>query len=233
MSKSVPEDILSEILECGIRSSNTGNMQLYSIIITRDSAKKALLAPLHFNQSMVIDAPVVLTICIDFNRFSKWCKINQTETDFSNLLWLLNGAIDTSILSQNTCAAAEYNGLGICYLGTTLYNAPEISEILKLPSGVIPITTLTIGYPEVIPEQSDRLSLGSVVHQEEYRDYTNEAIAKIYQNKEALSTSKAFVSENGKDNLAQVYAEVRYKSSDNVYFSEKIKKMLVDQGFVI
>jgi hypothetical protein len=102
-----------------------------------------------------------------------------------------------------------------------------------LPSGVIPITTLTIGYPEVIPEQSDRLSLGSVVHQEEYCDYTNEAIAEIYQNKEALSTSKAFVSENGKDNLAQVYAEVRYKSSDNVYFSEKIKKMLVDQGFVI
>jgi len=229
----VPEDILTEILECGIRSSNTGNMQLYSVVITRKPAKKALLAPLHYNQTMVIDAPVVLTICLDFNRFNVWCKINQTQTDFSNLLWLLNGTIDASILAQNICIAAEYNGLGICYLGTTLYNAPEISKVLKLPVGVIPITCLTIGYPEIIPEQTDRLSLNAVIHLEEYGNYTDETIAEIYRNKENLDISKAFVSENNKGSLAQVYAEVRYKGADNQYFSEKLKKMLLDQGFAL
>jgi hypothetical protein len=180
---------------------------------------------------MARQAPVVLTICFDINRFNKWCRQNNTTTDFLNLLWLLNGTIDASILSQNICVAAEYYGLGICYLGTTLYNAPEIGEVLELPRGVIPITALTIGYPEIIPELTDRLAPDSVIHWEKYGDYTAEQIAGIYAEKENLESSRTFVKENLRDNLAQVYAEVRYKASDNIYFSEKLKKMLIDQGF--
>lgn len=230
-STAIDDKVLDEILECGIRASNTGNMQLYSIIVTKSAEKKALLSPLHFNQPMVKEAPLLLTICFDLNRFFKWCLINQTKADFSNLLWLLNGTIDSSILAQNICVASENKGLGICYLGTTLYNAPEISKVLKLPEGVIPITALTVGYPEEIPEQTDRLPVESIVHFEEYQDYTDENISVIYKEKENLDTSKAFVTENGKENLAKVFTEVRYKSTDSVYFSQKLKKMLIDQGF--
>ena len=129
---SVAEDILIDILECGIRSSNTGNMQLYSIVVTRNIEKKAELAPFHFNQPMVKEAPLLLTICFDINRFKLWCTANNANADFTCLLWLLNGTIDSSILAQNICVAAESYGLGICYLGTTLYNAPEISKVLHL-----------------------------------------------------------------------------------------------------
>lgn len=230
-SKAIPEPILREILDSGIRSSNTGNMQLYSVVVSSDDQQKALLSPLHFNQAMVRLAPVVLTICFDINRFTKWCVQNNTSTDFSNLLWLLNGTIDASILSQNICVAAEYHGLGICYLGTTLYNAPEIGEVLELPKGVIPITALTVGYPEIVPDLTDRLSFDSVIHWEKYGDYTSDQISDIYAEKEKLESSRMFVKENLKENLAQVYAEVRYKASDNIYFSEKLKKMLTDQGF--
>lgn len=222
---------MREILDSGMRASNTGNMQLYSIVVTKDDGNKALLAPLHFNQPMVRQAPVVLTICFDINRFIKWCGQNNTSTDFSNLLWLLNGTIDASILSQNICVAAEYYGLGICYLGTTLYNTHEIGEVLELPKGVIPITAITIGYPEIVPELTDRLVSDSVIHWEKYSDYTANQISGIYAEKEKLESSVMFVKENLKDNLAQVYAEVRYKASDNVFFSEKLKKMLIDQGF--
>jgi len=232
VEKEIEEDVLNEILECGIRSSNTGNMQLYSIIVTRDRYKKELLAPFHFNQPMVKIAPVILTICLDFNRFYKWCKLNNSHTDFSNLLWLLTGTVDASILSQNICIAAENRGLGICYLGTVLYNAPEISSALGLPSGVIPVTCITLGYPDQNPGLTDRLPLNSVVHFEEYVDYSEERISTIYSEKENLTSSKQFIQENEKENLAQVYAEVRYKSSDNMHFSRKLLKMLVDQGFV-
>jgi nitroreductase len=228
----IPDDLLNDILECGIRSSNTGNMQLYSIIVTRSVEKKAELAPFHFNQPMVKEAPLLLTICFDINRFKRWCLANNTNVDFSGLLWLLNGTIDSSLLAQNICVAAESYGLGICYLGTTLYNAPEISKVLHLPSGVIPITTLTMGYPEVLPELTDRLALDSVVHFEEYQDYLPEGISEIYDFKEKLEWSQRFVAENGKENLAQVYTEVRYKSSDSQFFSQKLLKMLVEQGFV-
>ena len=226
------DDVLNDLLECGIRSSNTGNMQLYSIVVTRSIDKKAELAPFHFNQPMVKEAPLLLTICMDVNRFKLWCSANNASADFGGLLWLLNGAVDSSILAQNICVAAESKGLGICYLGTTLYNAPEISKILHLPSGVIPITTLTIGYPEIVPELTDRLPLESIVHYEEYRDYSTEEIEKIYKSKENLESSKKFIEENGKENLAQVYTEVRYKSGDSQYFSQKLLKMLVEQGFV-
>jgi len=228
----VADDILNDILECGIRSSNTGNMQLYSIIVTRNNELKAQLAPLHFNQPMVKDAPLLLTICFDVNRFKFWCEKNDAVADFTSLLWLLNGTIDCSILAQNICVAAESYGLGICYLGTTLYNATEISKVLQLPSGVIPITTLTIGYPEIIPELTDRLPLDSVVHYEVYQNYSTDSINDMYTYKENLEASKKFVVENNKKNLAQVYADVRYKAVDSQFFSQKLLKMLREQGFV-
>lgn len=229
---SITDDVLNDILECGIRASNTGNMQLYSIVVTRNVGKKAELAPFHFNQPMVKEAPLLLTICFDVNRFKTWCSVNNANVDFTGLLWLLNGTIDSSILAQNICIAAESYGLGICYLGTTLYNAPEISKVLHLPTGVIPITALTIGYPEVVPELTDRLPLDSVVHYEEYKNYSSDGIRKMYDFKEKLESSKKFVAENGKENLAQVYTDVRYKSVDSQFFSQKLLKMLRDQGFV-
>jgi len=64
----IPEKVLIDILECGIRASNTGNMQLYSIVVTQNVEKKAELAPFHFNQPMVKEAPLVLTICFDIKR---------------------------------------------------------------------------------------------------------------------------------------------------------------------
>jgi nitroreductase len=229
--KEIEDSILTEILESGIRASNTGNMQLYSVIVTRDTEKKKLLSPLHFNQPMVVQAPVLLTICLDVNRFYKWCKLSHTTANFKNLLWLVNGTIDASILAQNICIASEKQGLGICYLGTTLYNAAEISNVLKLPIGVIPITTLTIGYPEFIPELTDRLPFEAVVHYEEYNDFNDSQIKELYREKEELEMSAKFVTENGKDNLAQVYTEVRYKNTDNDFFSKKIVEMLTEQGF--
>lgn len=227
----VPEDWLKDILDCGIRASNTGNMQLYSVIVTQDPQMKEKLSPLHFNQAMVKQAPVLLTICMDFNRFQQWCKLNNTFTDFGNLLWLLNGTVDASIVAQNMCVAAEAYGLGICYLGTALYNAPEISDVLNLPVGVIPVTAVTIGFPEFIPELTDRLPESATVHFEHYSDYSDTDIRKLYREKEEMESSQKFVQENGKESLAQVYAEVRYKSSDSLFFSEKLMKWLQGQGF--
>lgn len=231
LPKAIEETVIKEILESGIRASNTGNMQLYSVVVTREAEKKKELAPLHFNQPMVTKAPVLFTICIDINRFYKWCSMRNTKADFNNLLWLLNGAIDASLVAQNICIAAENNGLGICYLGTALYNAPEIAAVLKLPSGVIPVTAITVGYPEAIPEQTDRLPYEAVIHYEEYTDYDEDQINALYKEKENLESSKRFVSENKKENLAQVFTDVRYKNADSLHFSKKLIGMLKKQGF--
>ncbi len=228
----VEEDLLSEILLKGCRASTTGNMQVYSIIVTRDIKKKAELAPSHFYQKMVTEAPVVLTFCADFNRFNQWCRERNTVPGYDNFLSFFTAAIDALLVAQTVCIVAESHGLGICYLGTTTYTADKIIETLNLPKGVVPVTTVTLGWPGENPEQTDRLSLEAVVHREVYHDYNDADIDRYYNEKENRSDSVQFVKENNKETLAQVFTDVRYKKADNIQFSKIFLKVLEDQGFM-
>lgn len=228
----VEEELIQKILKAGCRASTTGNMQLYSIIITCEEAGKKALAPCHFNQPMVINAPLVLTFCADFNRFNKWCILSKAEPGYDNFLSFVTAAIDALLVAQNVTIAAESEGLGVCYLGTTTYLTAKIIDILKLPRGVVPITTLTIGWPDEQPEQVDRLQLDAVIHRETYHDYTDEQIVNAYREKDNRTDSRQFVAENRKGSLAQVFTDVRYKKDDNVAFSNMLLAVLKDQGFM-
>lgn len=231
--REIGEELLERILTAGVRASTTGNMQVYSIIVTRDRAIKEKLAPAHFNQPMVTEAPVVLTFCADFNRFSKWCRQRDAEPGYDNFLSFMTAAIDALIAAQTICNAAEEEGLGICYLGTATYNADMIIEVLELPSLVVPVATVTLGWPAQVPDQPDRLPMEAVVHQEKYVDFTASAIDDLYRAREARSDSIQFVAENGKETLAQVFTDVRYKKSDNEFFSAKFLDAIRRQGFTV
>ena len=229
----IPEELLNELLEVAVRASNTGNMQLYSVVVTRDQSNKEKLALAHFNQPMITTAPVVLTFCADANRFVKWAEQRKAEAGFDNLQTFIASTIDAMLFAQAFCDAAEVKGLGICYLGTTAYNADKIIEALSLPRLVVPIVTVTVGYPVMpLPEQVERLPLAAVVHQEAYVDYTPDMIDELYGEKEALEVNKQFVKENNKETLAQVFTDVRYTKKNNEYFSEVLLKVLKEQGFM-
>lgn len=227
----IPAYILQKILEAGIRASNTGNMQMYSIIVTSDPDIKKQLAPCHFNQPMVTQAPVIMTFCVDIGRFSKWCRLNDAEPAYDNFLWFMNGTIDGVLASQNIALAAQSEGLGICYLGTTTYTATKISEILELPEGVIPVTAMVMGYPESVPPLTDRLPLEAVVHYERYHDYTDSEIRELWAEREASEETSRLLKENGLPNLAQIFTRNRYKKEDNLLFSREYFEALKKQGF--
>lgn len=227
----VDEKLLERILEAGTRASNTGNMQLYSMIVTTDPEIKRQLAPCHFGQPMVTEAPVVITFCADVHRFSRWCRQREAEPQYDNFVWFVNGVIDTILASQNVVLAAESEGLGICYLGTTTYNASEIAQVLDLPQGVIPVTTVTMGYPDSMPPLTDRLPLEGVVHREKYRDYTPEEIDRIWARREASEETAEFLKINDLPNLARIFTERRYTGKDNLEFSRKYFETLKKQGF--
>jgi nitroreductase len=230
--KDIPDALLNELLEVAARASNTGNMQLYSVVVTRDKSQKEKLAPAHFNQPMITEAPVVLTFCADANRFVKWASFRKADAGFDNFQTFIAAVIDSMLFAQTFCVAAEENGLGICYLGTTTYNAAPIIGALSLPRLVVPITTVTVGYPaEPLPEQPERLPLGAIVHQEYYTDYTEPAIDALYRDKEALAANRSFTEENGKETLAQVFTDIRYTRKNNEFFSEEFLKVIKSQGF--
>ncbi|HNQ69032.1 MAG TPA: nitroreductase family protein [Bacteroidales bacterium] len=232
LDKKIPKHILDEILLSAIRASNTGNMQVYSIVVTTEKQIKEAMSPAHFNQPMVKQAPVILTFCADFNRFKKWCSQRNAEPGYDNFLSFLTAAIDAVIAAQNACLAAESHGLGICYLGTAIYNPDKIIEILDLPQGVVPITAVTIGYPAEISPLTDRLPIDAVIHYEKYHDFSSDDIDRVYQDKETSEENLQFVAENDKETLAQVFTDIRYTKTNNEYFSNVLFKVLKQQGFI-
>lgn len=229
LDKEVSNELLEDLLSQAAQSSNTGNMQTYSVVVTRDEEMKKRLAPLHFNQRMITTAPVVLTFCADFNLFTRWCKESNAEPGYDNFLSFYSASIDAVIWAQTFCVAAEAAGLGICYLGTTNYNPAEISEILELPELVVPVVTITVGYPAEKPKVSDRLPIASLIHNEKYEV---KDIKEAFSAKESLPEMKLYVQENKKETLAQVFTDIRYTKKNNEFFSEKLLKEIKDKGFV-
>jgi FMN reductase [NAD(P)H] len=228
----VDDALLNRLMNEAARTQTMGNLQLYSVVVTRSDDMKAKLAPAHFNQPMVTAAPVVLTICADFNRTSQWARCRKAEPGYDNFLSFQNAAIDALLYTQTLCNLMDEEGLGYCYLGTTVYMPQMIIDTLQLPKLVMPIATLTVGWPAEEPALSDRLPLESFVHQETYRDYTPAAIDAYYQEKESLPENKEFVEINHKETLAQIFTDIRYTKKDNEAMSTGLMEALKHQGFL-
>jgi len=228
----VDDALLNRLMNEAARTQTMGNLQLYSVVVTRSDDMKAKLAPAHFNQPMVTAAPVVLTICADFNRTSQWARCRKAEPGYDNFLSFQNAAIDALLYTQTLCNLMDEEGLGYCYLGTTVYMSQMIIDTLQLPKLVMPIATLTVGWPAEEPALSDRLPLESFVHQETYCDYTPAAIDAYYQEKESLPENKEFVEINHKETLAQIFTDIRYTKKDNEAMSTGLMEALKHQGFL-
>jgi nitroreductase len=230
--KPIDTVIIDEILKAGTRASTTGNMQVYSIIVTKDQFIKEKLWEAHFRQNMVKQAPLVLTFCADFNRFNKWCRLRKAEPGYDNFLSYMTAAIDALLAAQNCALAAEAHGLGICYLGTTIYNADQIIDILDIPESVVPVTTVVVGYPADSPGLTDRLPVEAVVHYEKYNDYKSNDIDKLFDEKDHSELTARLLKENNLETLAQIYTQKRYSKKDNVLFSQRYLEIIAKQGFM-
>lgn len=230
--REVSDALLSRLLEEAERTPTMGNLQLYSVVVTRSQQMKEALAPAHFNQPMVTGAPVVLTICADFRRTTLWADQRKATPGYDNFLSFMNAATDALLYTQTFCNLAEAEGLGTCFLGTTVYMPQTIIDVLHLPRLVMPVATITLGWPDERPALSDRLPLRAIVHGETYEDYSPERIDDAYQEKETLPENQHFVEINQKETLAQVFTDLRYTKKDNEAMSKTFLETLRRQGFL-
>ena len=228
----VDDQLLRRLLAEAERTQTMGNLQFYSVVVTRSDEMKRRLAPAHFNQPMVTEAPVVLTFCADTRRTSVWCNNRQAVPGYDNMLSYQNAATDALLFCQTFCNLAEEEGLGLCFLGTTVYMPEMIIDALQLPELVMPVATITVGWPDETPALTDRLPLASFVHEETYKPYTATAIDEYYAEKEALEENREFVRINNKETLAQIFTDIRYTRKDNIAMSEGLLKALRRQGFL-
>ena len=230
--REVSEELLNRLLKEATRTQTMGNLQFYSVVVTRSDEQKQRLAPAHFNQPMVTQAPIVLTFCADTRRMTAWADNRQATPGYDNLLSYQNAATDALLFCQTFCNLAEEEGLGCCFLGTTVYMPQMIIDTLQLPRLVMPVATITLGWPDEQPPLTDRLPLAAIMHNETYTDYTPESIDRFYAEKEALPENEEFVRINNKQTLAQVFTDCRYTKKDNEALSKGLMEALKAQGFV-
>lgn len=230
--RDIDNSLLTKLITEAERTQTLGNLQLYSVVITRNKEGKEALAPAHFNQPMVTQAPVVLTICADFNRTTTWCEQRKAVPGYDNFLSFINAASDALLFTQTLCVLAEDEGLGYCYLGTTVYMPQMIIDTLKLPRLVMPIATITLGWPDESPQLSERLPVEAIIHEGQYHQYTPQDINRLYEDKENTATNRHFVEINKKETLAQIFTDIRYTRKDNIAMSKGFIEALRNQGFI-
>ena len=230
--KDVDNTLLTRLIKEAERTQTMGNLQLYSVVVTRSEELKAKLAPAHFNQPMVTGAPVVLTFCADYRRTTLWAEQRQATPGYDNPLSFVNAMTDALLFCQTFCNLAEEEGLGCCFLGTTVYQPQSIIDTLQLPELVFPVATITLGWPDENPPLSDRLPVSTIIHEETFHNYSVADIDKAYAYKEQLDENKEFVKINNKQTLAQVFTDCRYTKADCEAMSETLLEALRKQKFL-
>ena len=224
-------------------SSSSGNLNMVSVIKTQDAVRKAKLYELHGQQPMVLQAPLVLTFCADSFRTREWLALRGARLGFADLVSWHTTAFDAMILSQTVALALESHGLGICYMGTTLFAMRSIADYLEMPSHVLPVTSLVVGWPAEAPPQRDRLPANAWIHEERYQRPSAADIEARFGEREVRGRERylsmgpemaALWAEHGITSLAQYYtSKIKYDPDRFVAFSDDIEALLRERGFLV
>lgn len=223
-------------------SSSSGNLNMVSVVKTADPARKAALCELHFNQPMVLQAPLLLTFCADTFRTREWLALRKARPGFADFCSWHTAAFDAMILAQTAALAFQSQGLGICYMGTTVFSMRGIADYLELPPNVLPVTTLVVGHPDEAPAQRDRLPPAAWIHEERYQRPSAADIEARFAERERRGRERymavgpemaAAWREHGIGSLAQYYTSpIKYDPDRFAGYSEQLETLLRERGFL-
>ena len=190
--EAVPDETLDAVLTAATCAATGGNLQPYSVIKVLDVQARQRLMTLCGDQAFIGKAPVSLVFCIDFNRLERWAALEKAPFSARRAFrhfWI--SFQDVVICAQTVCTAANAMGLGAVYVGTVLECLKELRDRLKLPEGVFPVVMVCLGYPrgQLVPKQ--KLGVDVVVHDEVYREMTDEELLRAYDEKYGGQTFEA------------------------------------------
>jgi nitroreductase len=174
----IKKNKLERILLAGQRSPSPGGFQAYSLIVVSDLKKRSRIGEA-IGQGFVKRAPVFVLVCVDMRRFR--AMLDRLGHDYHlkhglGLYAKLFSIVEASMVAQSMATAALLMGLGSCFVGAVFYAMKEISDILGLPHGVVPLVGLCLGYPDESPPLRPRWPLECVVHMNRYHDVTKDNI---------------------------------------------------------
>lgn len=132
----IPEEVLHEILDAGMRGPSCVNARDWSFVVVRDRATLASMADCNGKPADPLrNAAVGILVCGDLSRAFAGAP------DY----WVIDGAI----ACQNLVLAATALGVGSVWLGTypQMERVEQQKKLFSLPEHIIPHSVIALGYP--------------------------------------------------------------------------------------
>jgi len=195
----LPEGTLETAIAAAQSAASSSNLQVWSVIAVEDPARKARLAVLAGDQRHILQAPLFLVWLADLSRLKRLAEARGIETaGLSYIELLVVGIVDTALAAQNAVAAFESLGIGTVYIGALRNNIGPVAAELGLPSHVLPVFGLTVGYPDPARPAAikPRIAQAAVLSRETYATAgEQEAVARYDQALQAFQQEQGQVTE--------------------------------------
>ncbi len=151
----VPEETIEKILKLANLSPSAGNLQARKVIVVKDLQTKIKLADACFGQDFIAQAPVVFVVLAD---------LKTSEEKYGERGRKLYALQDATIFAAYLQLAATNENLDSCWVGAFLES--EIQHLFDLPSWLVPVAVLPVGFRDEIPEKTSRKSLKELILKE-------------------------------------------------------------------
>jgi len=163
----IPQEHIQSAMIAGQAAATSSAVQPYCIIHITDNKKRQQIADLSGPQQKVHDCGAFFVICADLRKHMLIFQAAGKEYNTSLEAFLV-GTIDASLFAQNFTLALEALNYGTCYIGGIRNDLPQLSTILNLPDGVLPLFGLCAGTPDESPSHRPRLAPEAMLFKDTY-----------------------------------------------------------------
>lgn len=140
--QNITKEQVEQLLKAAFAAPSAGNRQSWQFIIVDDKDILDSITKVHPHSQMLKEAALAILVC----------------GDTSVELYPGYFAQDCSAATENILIAATDMGLGSVWLGVypRTDRVQDITEIFKLPEGIVPFSIISLGYPAEKKEPSNR-----------------------------------------------------------------------------
>lgn len=170
----ISEAQIAAISDAMCQSSSTCFLQCVSVIKIDNAELRHQLVALSGDQQQVEAAAEFWIFCADLERHRQI----DGNVSLGHAEQLLFATIDTAIMAQNALTAAESLGLGGVFIGGLRNNIAEVTELLSLPTHVLPLFGLCLGHPAEKPDLKPRLPQKLMIFTDRYQPLDREGLAE-------------------------------------------------------
>ncbi|MFW5867877.1 MAG: nitroreductase family protein [Armatimonadota bacterium] len=151
----VEESKLRRVIEAARLAPSARNLQEWRFVVVTNPDMRAALSEAANGQQFVAEAPAVIVGCAVTSEHVMSCGLHCFP-------------IDVSIAMAYMTLEAVEQELGTCWIGA--FNADRVRDLLDIPSDVIVVGLLPIGYPDAEAPPKKRMSLDEIMMEERWRD---------------------------------------------------------------